>query len=772
MVACGPERGTDPDGPPVAVAVTLQAHVLRVGDTLTASAAALDSAGRLLRGRPTRWESSDARVVTVSPSGLVQALAPGVASIIAFVGAVRGTLEVQVVRPPAASVVVAPDSVAVAGSMVVELSAVARDAFGQAIPGVPVTWRSTAPLVAAVDAGGRVTAAAPGRAVIEASVDDAVGRAVVVVTRPSNVRLASVAPAQLVPGATVTITGTGFSANRAANTVLVGGLPATVRSATATQLAATLATGYPCAPTRDVPITVTVAGERGTLPAALQVAQPHALATGQATVIGDAALAACTELVPANGDYVVALYNATVSPAAVPFALHGAPSAQPPFPTAALRSRAPDAARLAAAAPGDTVTLHVLGASARSCSDAATDVRARTVHVGRHVAVLEDVTAPLAGTMDDDLRRIALEFDDVTYPMLEAAFGNPLAVDGRLGHTGRIALLFTRQVNDRPATLGLSFNCDLLPASVARASNEQQIVYLAVPTSAASGLGDGRATGTRDAWRRRIRAIAAHEAKHVTSYAERLARAAPFEELWLEEGSALVAEELFARAVRGIAPRANTTFRESLACELAPASAGCTDAPVAFSDHFARLAATLRDPAQLTPLVTDAASDPGAAFYGGAWWLLRWAADAHAPSDSAFFRALVAGPQTGIENLVARTGRAWPDLLGEWWLATAVDDLPGFAPRRPTLAVSSWNLRDVFAGARAAADPRFPRAAPVVPHALAFGDFDLDGSAGVRPGGAVFVELTGMPFARQLLDLRPHGAAATGGLAVAIVRVR
>jgi len=379
---------------------------------------------------------------------------------------------------------------------------------------------------------------------------------VVVVTRPSSVRVTSVVPSLLTPGANLTINGSGFSANRTANTVTVGGVVATVRSASATQISATVATsGYLCAPTRDAPVTVTVNGESGTQLVPLQVAQRRTLAEGQAVILSDPAQAQCNELAPTAGRYVVAVFNSSTAPAPVAFALRGAqsvvPSAPDPTPIAssrvATRIDVPQrdaeplvlattqrltqvtalAARaVAAAAVGDTVTLHVLTAAARTCGDATVDVRARTVVVGKRVTVYEDVAAPLAGSMDDDYRTIAQEYDDVTLPLVESTFGSPLAVDARLGRTGRVALLFTRQVNDRPGTLGMTFSCDLVPASSARSSNEQQLVYLAVPTSSAPGLGDGRATGTRQAWLRRIRAVAAHETKHLASYAERLARSA------------------------------------------------------------------------------------------------------------------------------------------------------------------------------------------------------------------------------------------------------
>lgn len=796
---CAHERGDGPNTGPVAssVAVSVPGRVLRVGDTLRANAEAADSAGKVLLGRKPKWETSDTHVASVSTTGLVLGVAPGTATISAIIDGSRGTVDVDVVRPTAASISIAPDSVSIAATASVDLVTTARDDGGLLVLGAVPSWTSSAPQIATVSPTGHVTGVAVGRAEITATLDGVVGRAIVVVARPSSVVVTSISPMELVPNAVVTIVGSGFSTNRSANTVFVGGVAATVRSATATQIVANVATtGYDCDATRSVAVSVTVNGESGTQPAVLQVAPQYALGVGQTLVLSDPAQARCLEVSPAAGRFVVAVYNTTASLAAVPFTLRGARSVASPFTTlrsqavpvatnetpiptrvalasyAPVASLAPNAMARSIAAAVDTLTYKVLPASARTCNDATTAVKARAVYVGRRVLAAEDLDAPLAGTMDDDIRRVAQEFDDVTYPLLEANFGNPLAVDSRLGRDGRVTLLFTRTVNDRPGTLGVTLSCDLLPATVGRASNETEIVYLAVPTVPGPGLGDGRFTGTREAWRRRIRAVAAHETKHLVSYAERLARAAPFEEPWLEEGSALIAEELFARTVRALPTRANTTYRESLLCELIPSGPGCADLPLAFTDHFARLYLTMADPGNITPLTNDLSVDPTAAFYGASWWLTRWAIDQSTSPESSFLRALVAGPQTGIDNLVARAGRPWGDLIGDWWLATAVDDLAGFTPQRVALTEPSWNLRDVFAGAQTSGDPRFARAFPLAPRMLSFGDFTSDVLGGVRGAGATFFELSGPSNARQLLELRGiGGGAAPNGLAIAIVRV-
>ena len=56
----------------------------------------------------------------------------------------------------------------------------------------------------------------------------------------------------------------------------------------------------------------------------------------------------------------------------------------------------------------------------------------------------------------------------------------------------------------------------------------------------------------RSQWRRQMPATMIHEAKHITSYAERLSRDATlFEQVWLEEGTAQIASEMFGRAIHG-----------------------------------------------------------------------------------------------------------------------------------------------------------------------------------------------------------------------------
>lgn len=69
--------------PVASVTVTLGAATLVAGETTSAQAAVFDSIGGALGGRTVVWSSSDLAVATVSPAGVVTAVAAGPASIIA-----------------------------------------------------------------------------------------------------------------------------------------------------------------------------------------------------------------------------------------------------------------------------------------------------------------------------------------------------------------------------------------------------------------------------------------------------------------------------------------------------------------------------------------------------------------------------------------------------------------------------------------------------------------------------------------------------------------
>ncbi len=94
----------------VSVAVTPAAKTLRVGQSVQLAATISDATGTVHSGRPVTWASSAPWVATVSPTGLLTAVAPGSAIITATSEGVSGTTAVTTTAPPrsVATEIVAP----------------------------------------------------------------------------------------------------------------------------------------------------------------------------------------------------------------------------------------------------------------------------------------------------------------------------------------------------------------------------------------------------------------------------------------------------------------------------------------------------------------------------------------------------------------------------------------------------------------------------------------------------------------------------------------
>jgi uncharacterized protein YjdB len=201
--------------PVASVAVSPATAELQVGGTTQLTATPRDAAGNPLTGRTVTWSSSAPGIATVSANGTVTGVAPGTATITATSEGRTGTSTVTVVAPPpapVASVTVTPPTAQVQVGGTVQLAATPRDAAGNPLTGRTVTWTSSAPLVASVDANGRVTALLPGTATITATSEGRSGTSTVTVTAlpPAPVASVSVTPptAEVQTGGTVQLTAT------------------------------------------------------------------------------------------------------------------------------------------------------------------------------------------------------------------------------------------------------------------------------------------------------------------------------------------------------------------------------------------------------------------------------------------------------------------------------------------------------------------------------------------------------------------------------------
>lgn len=175
--ACGGERatGSGPSdrivpAPRVAdVVVSPEAADLLPGQTTQLVALVRDSAGAVLSNRVVTWLSADTVVARVSAAGLVEARGAGETVVIAASDAAQDTVDVAVRPVPVAAVQIAAGLLTLVVGQRQQLTFAALDSAGAVLLGRTATWASSDPAVAAVSAGGEVTAHAAGGALVTAT---------------------------------------------------------------------------------------------------------------------------------------------------------------------------------------------------------------------------------------------------------------------------------------------------------------------------------------------------------------------------------------------------------------------------------------------------------------------------------------------------------------------------------------------------------------------------------------------------------------------------
>jgi uncharacterized protein YjdB len=732
--------------------------VLRITD----SAGIADTTARVVQ-----FTTSDSTVATVFPqvisdfrsadtltvrsghhgSAMITAIVDSqFAMLFATVGNIRPT-QVQIDSAPAAGV---PGDT-------FQLLATVRGEDGRIRP-YPVSWKTSDPARATISDSGLVTISALGDFAVIATSGFASDTVTITAVSANGPVIAAVSPVPMVAGQTAVLTGSGFSDILGENSVVVDGIPVSVLAASDTALTVALpqAGAWPCRADRSVRVVIESAGRRTVDSAPLNVATALPVSVDE-TILLSGASAVCAALpggsydfILGNGDDQAGTIVAMSFDGGLPLAAPATDNLAPPaylsgpilLPSrdsmrqvarvhrelleqsrrmAARAGNAPALLRESRfALPQLSVTATINGTARVRipkledpdfCASYRT-ITARVVYAGSHALILEDVNSALAGRMDSYFQILGQEFDNVMYPILTQNFGNPLALDSLTDNDGRIAMVVSPVVNSYGVG-GFVVSCDFFPESVAPSSNTGEIFYTQAPTYRGSGFSQY----TPDVWLWLTRAVVMHEAKHLTALAERLSRGLALEESWLEEGTAVIAEELWSRGVYGMPWRGNLSYRQTLYCDVRPTFPECTGRPFAMFNAFAFLYDNLQRYDQHTALHPMNPSD--ATFYGTSWALLRWAMDYHTSSESVFLKALVQEPLTGVANLSARVGRPFGDVLTEWGAALYLDawSRPSSQPR---LGFPSWYLEDVFVGM--AVD--FPN------------DF-LDGGHPLRPRGLV-----------------------------------
>jgi alpha-tubulin suppressor-like RCC1 family protein len=138
-------------------------------------------------GRSLRWQSSNARVVQVSETGVARAVSAGSARIIAFGESGRDSIAIRVVTAQVAvySVLISPSTAPLEVGSELRLSAETRDAQNRRLSDRVVTWTSSNPEVASVDERtGDVTARQAGVVTISAISESARASIALTVTAP------------------------------------------------------------------------------------------------------------------------------------------------------------------------------------------------------------------------------------------------------------------------------------------------------------------------------------------------------------------------------------------------------------------------------------------------------------------------------------------------------------------------------------------------------------------------------------------------------------
>ena len=272
---------------------------------------------------------------------------------------------------------------------------------------------------------------------------------------------------------------------------------------------------------------------------------------------------------------------------------------------------------------GDLVRVNVNGVD--GCTNAI--IRAARVEaIGGKSMILADTLNPAGGFTTADYQRFAAKFDTLVYPIDEGAFGAPTDID----NNGRVGIIFTTAVNQLTPVGstsyvgGFTFSRDLFPkvgtprAQACATSNQGEYFYALAPDPQGTINGNKRTAGFVDSV---TVPVLAHELEHLINASRKLyinTAANDFEDKWLDEGLAHIAEELLFYREAGVAPRTNI----DLAALRARAAV-----VRAFNGDMLGNAGRYRAYLGATPTSSPYASGDSLSTRGAAWNWLRYLAD-------------------------------------------------------------------------------------------------------------------------------------------------
>lgn len=344
---------------------------------------------------------------------------------------------------------------------------------------------------------------------------------------------------------------------------------------------------------------------------------------------------------------------------------------------------------------GDVLTINV---NADSVCSAPINRQAKVVALSEHAAVLADLKNPANGFTDSEYQQFADEFDRVAWPVVTTNFGTPSDVDDN----GRVLMLFTSAVNEltpRGANFivgGFFYGRDLFPkkandkAGACASSNVRELFYLLAPDPSGSINGNAR---SKTYVRNSTFGTLSHEFEHLVNASRRLYvnGAGDFEETWLDEGLAHIAEELSFYQASGLGPRRNIATTTAFF----PGAQSREAFERYQAANLGRLYEYYEDPDGNSPIQgTPTQRDDDLATRGAAWQFLRYAADQKGGNERDVWFNLANNKVTGIANVAAVFGGDPLVIFQNWGVAIYTDDtVPGVPP---LYTHPSWNFRQIF----------------------------------------------------------------------------
>ena len=171
--------------------VTPTSAAVTVGKTTQLTAEEHDANGVLIPNRPVTWSSDNSKVAPVSASGVASGAGVGSTVLHASADGMTSNVTITVTDVPAASIAIAPTSVAMAVGDSSQLTATVRDASGAALTNRAVSWSSNSAGVS-VSPTGMLKALGAASATITAQVEGLTATATANVAPPPPSPVASV----------------------------------------------------------------------------------------------------------------------------------------------------------------------------------------------------------------------------------------------------------------------------------------------------------------------------------------------------------------------------------------------------------------------------------------------------------------------------------------------------------------------------------------------------------------------------------------------------